>query len=215
MQNLHLGLIAALVKFQAECPSIPKNKTAGKGSFAYKYADLADIFSVVTPVLSKHGLALTQIVNSKEDGRDYLLSILCHVEGGLICSEVRLPTSTKIQDYGSMLTYLRRYSASALLGIASQDDTDAYEIDNTPKDKHQAIDSRPISIPIIPIQEPKPLVISPQVKTMNDVFTLAHSRNVPNDQVKEIMFNSFRKHSSKELIQSEIDQLFKIIGEMK
>src|SRR5262249_36543230 len=37
------AFFAALTDFQAECPVVPKRKTAGQGNFTYRYAPLEDI----------------------------------------------------------------------------------------------------------------------------------------------------------------------------
>ena len=54
------GLFAALAAAQGEFPVIEKNKIADAGKFKYSYADISDILAVVLPILSRHGLCLTQ-----------------------------------------------------------------------------------------------------------------------------------------------------------
>jgi hypothetical protein len=70
-------LFKALADFQQEVPVIHK-ATQGYG---YTYADLPKILEVINPLLKKHGLGFTQLLNSK-DGENYLATILFHVESG-------------------------------------------------------------------------------------------------------------------------------------
>ena len=119
MKNLY----KALAKFQQEVPVIHK---ATKG-FNYTYADLPAIFGVINPLLKKHGLGFYQAV----DGED-VVTVVFHIESGEnIESRTAIPQGVslgKMNDFqvlGSAITYLRRYSISAMLGLVTDKDTDA------------------------------------------------------------------------------------------
>ena len=58
--NPDAAVAAALQKAQAEFPSMGKTKQVGVGSFGYSYLPLEQMLSLVTPVLLKHGLCLSQ-----------------------------------------------------------------------------------------------------------------------------------------------------------
>jgi hypothetical protein len=118
--ELGQDLAAALVQAQSEFPTIPKNKTADAGKYSYKYADLPDILDAIRPVLKKHGLAVIQA----PDG-DVLVTVIIHESGQSISGRIPLPTGKSPQELGSWLTYLRRYSLTAMLGIAADEDDDA------------------------------------------------------------------------------------------
>jgi hypothetical protein len=116
-------LFKSLAEFQQEVPTIHK---ATQG-FGYTYADLPKIFEVINPLLKKHGLGFTQLINGKE-----LITIVFHVESGenlesntLIPQDVQLKGQNDFQVLGSAITYLRRYALSSILGIVSDKDTDA------------------------------------------------------------------------------------------
>jgi hypothetical protein len=70
-------LFKSLAEFQQEVPVVHK-ATQGYG---YSYADLPKIFEVINPLLQKHGLGFTQLINTNEE-RHYLVTILFHVESG-------------------------------------------------------------------------------------------------------------------------------------
>lgn len=120
------NLFEALSKFQQECPVIGK-ETKGYG---YKYASLPSIFETINPLLKKHGLALTQPL-VQEYNKRCIKTILIHLSSGeKLESIVDVPVVTlkgmnDYQSLGSGITYLRRYSLSSLLGIVTDEDTDA------------------------------------------------------------------------------------------
>jgi hypothetical protein len=120
-------LADALSRAQGEFPAIVKDKTAkvksDKGSYEYQYADLASVIDAVRGPLAKHGLAYTQLIKLREDGRSILLTRLMHVSGESEEAEWALPTGSP-QQVGSALTYARRYCLSAMLGVAAEIDDD-------------------------------------------------------------------------------------------
>jgi hypothetical protein len=119
-------LFKSLAAFQQEVPVIHK-ATQGYG---YTYADLPKIFEVINPLLKKHGLGFTQLLNSK-DGENYLATILFHVESGeslesnTLIPQIELKQMNLYQSFGSGTTYFRRYCLSSILGIVSEKDLDA------------------------------------------------------------------------------------------
>jgi hypothetical protein len=116
------NLIKALSDFQNECPIIHKD-TKGHN---YTYADLPQIFSVINPLLKKHKLCFTQLL--QDNG---IKTILFHVESGEYLESfttipiVKLGAMNEYQSYGAGVSYFRRYALSSCLGIVTDKDTDA------------------------------------------------------------------------------------------
>jgi hypothetical protein len=116
------NLIKALSQFQNECPIIHKD-TKGHN---YTYADLPQIFNVINPLLNKHKLCFTQLLEN-----DGIRTILFHVESGEQLESfttiplVKLGAMNEYQSYGSGVTYFRRYALSSMLGLVTDKDTDA------------------------------------------------------------------------------------------
>lgn len=116
------NLIKSLSDFQNECPIIHKD-TKGHN---YTYADLPQIFSVINPLLKKHKLCFTQLLEN-----DGIKTILFHVESGeqlesfTQIPKVKLGSMNDYQAYGSGVTYFRRYCLSSILGLVTDKDTDA------------------------------------------------------------------------------------------
>ncbi len=121
------GLLGALIKAQSEFPSIPKAHTNPftKG----KYADLSDIINVIRPVLNRNGLGLEQHIISKENGELLVETVIYNDKGdqrssGLLSFSIG-QGGNQFQTKGTAITYARRYTLCALLGIVADDDTDA------------------------------------------------------------------------------------------
>jgi ERF superfamily len=91
--------------------------------FKSTYADLSSVWEACRKPLSENGLAITQIVEPTHNEKIRLLTFLLHSSGEWIKSILELrPTKQDPQGYGSCLTYMRRYSLAAIVGIAPEDD---------------------------------------------------------------------------------------------
>ena len=113
-------LAAAFLKAQSEFPGISKDGKADAGSFSYKYGTLPAILRAVLPVLHENDLALTQLFS---EGK--IVTKLVHESGEMVSEMECSQSGLKPQDFGAKISYLRRYSLTAMLGISPDDDTDA------------------------------------------------------------------------------------------
>lgn len=117
---------AALSAFQGslEQPKLEKEvkvRTKTGGEYKFKYADLSACVKSAAPALKEHGLSVTQIIS---EGK--LITLLTHTSGQWFKSDLMLPNqSTDYQSFGSAITYLKRYSYCAILGIVADTDDDA------------------------------------------------------------------------------------------
>ena len=126
----------ALVGAQADVGLALKNQE--NSHFKSQYADLSAVLSVAKPALAKHGLALTQFPGQGE-GTVTLSTLLLHESGEWILFP---PASIPLQahtahGYGSAISYLRRYTTQACLGISiGTDDDDGNEATaNAPRER--------------------------------------------------------------------------------
>jgi hypothetical protein len=116
----------ALAKAQGAMVNAVMKKT--NPHFRSKYADLAAIRDATVPALSENGLAIVQVERQDSRGQMWLVTAMLHTSGQQLITERQLPDAVdRPQVYGSALTYARRYSWSALCGIASEEDDDANE----------------------------------------------------------------------------------------
>jgi len=120
LNNATPELFAALAKAQ----NAVENATKGSVNphFKNRYADLAEVLNTVRPVFSSFGLSIIQ--NPAFDGSLVsVTTVLGHEKGGYITAVAScVPAKADAQGVGSSATYLRRYSLSAITGIAQEDD---------------------------------------------------------------------------------------------
>lgn len=114
----------AVALAQADLPNPKKTHTANAGSYRYSYAPLSEVVDAVRKPLATAGLSYTQIVQQHEATGITLVTMLMHKSGQWICSQYPLPKGLNSQDMGKAITYARRYSLCAILGIAAEDDDD-------------------------------------------------------------------------------------------
>jgi hypothetical protein len=124
-------LAAALAKAQGEMRNPPKDRTVtirprDGAPYSYSYADLATIMDTVRAPLAKHGLAVTSRLEMNPSGSGPMLlhTALIHESGESVESLYPIMAGDA-KTMGGAITYGRRYSISALLGIAADEDQDA------------------------------------------------------------------------------------------
>lgn len=115
-------LATALAKAQAEI------KTALKDSknphFKSSYADLTSVWDACRQALTANGLSVIQKTDFSE-GEVWLETILLHASGEQIAGRYPLrPQQQTPQGFGSALTYARRYSLAAMVGVVADEDDD-------------------------------------------------------------------------------------------
>ena len=138
MQSEQINELAtALAKAQAEMKVPAFNRI--NPHFKSKYADLPAVIDAARDALSKNGLSVTQEPRVT-DASFILATVLRHSSGQWVESTYPLPQG-KPQEIGSAITYARRYSLSAICGIAADDDDDGNAgsiIKKPPADVRQA-----------------------------------------------------------------------------
>ena len=119
-------LAAALAAAQAEMPVALYDAT--NPFLKNKYASLGAVISASRPILAKHKLSLIQfpISDATSIGVE---SLLLHESGEFVSQSLLVPLvdekgKSKVQCAGSVLTYLRRYSWAAILGMYADEDSD-------------------------------------------------------------------------------------------
>lgn len=128
-RQLYLDAVAA---FQQACPEIPKKRAVRfddrpGARVAYHYADLPTVTRTIDPILREHGLSYSWTTEGMEGGVLNVVCVVRHVAG----HEERVPfpvpvaTNAKMsaaQKNGAALTYGRRQSLIAALGISTADE---------------------------------------------------------------------------------------------
>lgn len=128
-------LAKALAKFQGEIKDPSKSGKANYG----KYVTLDELLESIRPVLSQNGLSFLQFPGG--DGQVITITtMLLHTSGEWIESEPfsLKPQKVDPQGAGSAVTYGRRYSLSAILGVAWDADDDGQAASHTVVQKTEA-----------------------------------------------------------------------------
>lgn len=159
-QQARKNFLSEISHFQANCPTLEKTKKvdfANKSGFRtkYSYASLGDIVEQIKKPLSGAGLSFRWEIKDI-DNKIEVTCIVSHLTGH---SERTTMSATKdesggkneIQQRGSSITYLQRYTLIAALGISTADeDIDGLKEDAPPKTQQQT------APPVQPKQTPPP-----------------------------------------------------------
>ena len=123
-------LLPALLKFHQADIKIVKDRTVPVGGGKTRsYTTLDEILYKIKPVLNQCGLIIHQHLAGGE-----LITMLMHVSGQFIASKFTFVAmqgnnTNNLQNAGGGLTYLKRYTISALLQINSDEDDDGASSD--------------------------------------------------------------------------------------
>jgi len=129
MESIDIGtgkIAAALAKAQAEMPN-PKFDSQNP-HFRSKFASLTSVRNAVVPVLAKHGISMTQNLETTGDWKGIACTTVLRHESGesLSFGPLAMPTEKpNAQGFGSAATYARRYSLMAACGVVGDEDDDA------------------------------------------------------------------------------------------
>lgn len=136
------NLLKALAQFHTECS--PVVKSADNPFFKSKYATLDAIQEHIRVPLQSCGLVVTQ-ANEVKEGSAYVVSTVWHVESGEFL-ESEFPvvvTKPTAQEYGSAVSYAKRYSLSGLLNLTIQDEDDDGNKATFGTEVKQKVDAKP------------------------------------------------------------------------
>lgn len=126
----------AMAKAIADIQGISKSSTANVGKYSYKYAPLDAVYAVLKDPLKKHEItAEHHIVNEH-----WLLLYISHKGQYRLSSFKLLPEtgkSSKNQELGTSVSYMKRYSLSAVFRIATDEDKDGVYKDDSIITKEQ------------------------------------------------------------------------------
>jgi hypothetical protein len=129
----------AMAVAKAKMPAIIKTKkvdfTTSKGRTNYQYEDLASIMNQIGPVLSANGLSVRYRTQAEPNLPISVTCIISHrlghsEENTLMAGRDDSGNKNSIQQIGSTVTYLQRYTLKAALGLAAAADDDGAKADD-------------------------------------------------------------------------------------
>lgn len=117
-------IAAALVKVQAAVAGVGKDATGQARGGKYRYATLMAAVEAIREPCSANGIVMLQAPSSG-DGHLTVETRLIHTSGQWVgCALTTGCNTSDPQALGSAVTYLRRYTLMAILGLAPEDDDD-------------------------------------------------------------------------------------------
>ena len=202
------NLVGALTAFQGKMIAVKKDAT--NPFYQSRYATLDTIWESIRKPLSENGLSVAQTMGLTPDGKSVLETTLYHTSGEWISgTQLVNPVKDDPQSLGSAISYARRYSLSALLGIVADEDDDA-NIATKPeaKTKQPETTKAPVSSTVEIPQKSEPSISVAQTKK---IYASAKEMGITLDQAKAYLKQVFQKSSTKELTVSEASRLIEDI----
>jgi hypothetical protein len=130
------AFFSSLAKFQSEVPEIRKSKAVAFNEVKYNYAPLSDVVRQIKDTCRECGLSYRwEIADNKEEIK--VTCLVTHTDGHteqttMTANPDDSGKKNKIQQRGSSIEYLKRYTLIGSLGLSTTDsDVDGYipEID--------------------------------------------------------------------------------------
>ena len=114
-----------LINAQSEIGTLPKDKQG----YGYKYTDFDTVIKTVKPILKKNKLGFCQLLQTTENGKSGITTILFHESGESVQAWFELPAvvvgkANNAQNVGASISYIKRYALCSILGCSSDEDTD-------------------------------------------------------------------------------------------
>jgi len=212
MSNSISELAKALCKAQAAMkPVIADNENP---YFKSKYADLAAVWENCRKPLTDNGLSVVQTLEHEDnlDNRIVIKTVLLHESGEWISSRLALtPVKNDPQAIGSAITYGRRYSLAAMVGVASENEDDDAE-SATRQEYHDAQvqqNNHPAKRSAKVEQE------TPTDKQVKKLGAMVREIGLEKEAMIAIMQERYDKTSSKDLTKTEMSDLIDYLTKVK
>jgi hypothetical protein len=152
--------------------------------FESHYADLGSVWEACREPLTKNGLSVVQLGEPSE-GRVNIKTILLHKSGQWIAGSISMkPGKDDPQAVGSCISYARRYSLAAIVGIVQRDDDGEEAMPKgqpKPTPPNAIVDEKHELL-----EELKPLLAKLFYKTKNDRERDTICKGIFNCNLKEI-----------------------------
>ena len=130
------------------------HRDATNPHFKSKYTTLDHILEVARPALGAHGLLLSQHLTASD-------TVITRISDGTgeLTSEVRIcgGTTSNPQQFGSAVTYARRYALTALLAISTDTDDDGQVAATNTSTRVTAKPTKPVVAQLVDAAEVAPL----------------------------------------------------------
>ena len=144
--------------------SVQNRKT---GEWAKKEFNYVPLDNILNKIKENHNFALLQPIGVDENGINGVRCILVHKSGHVFETSTypfTVKEGAKIQDEGAEITYRKRYSLGAFLGMATEEDTDGNDDEATNSTERKA--------------SPRQIVVLSKIYTGENLIKLLKMNNI-------------------------------------
>jgi hypothetical protein len=145
-------IVEALAKAQSQIEVVVYD--SNNPHFKSKYASYEAIRSACKMPLADNGLTITHLLAGRGADR-VIITQLSHISGQWMRSYLSIPQAEKEspQQMGSLITYSKRYTLSALLALSSDEDDDAEKAEGPYRKAQTTAPVKPSYSPMPEFQE--------------------------------------------------------------
>lgn len=141
-------LINSLQKLPKTCKVAYNVKNKATGQWVKKEFSYTPLDDILEKIKENTNFAFMQPIGyDKEIQKFGVKCVLIHKSGKYIISdlyEIPVKEDTKIQDEGAEITYRKRYSAGAFLGLATEEDTNGNDDDAEPVKSEKPVEEKKV-----------------------------------------------------------------------
>jgi hypothetical protein len=181
-------LAEALAKAQGAIEGAKKDQS--NPYFKSRYADLSSVWEACRKPLSDNGLAIVQIPYNLEPETVTIETLLTHASGEWIKSIITMrPVKADPQGLGSCITYARRYSLAAMVGVAPEDDDGnaASQPNKTPVARQEPQPTNPMESKKYDMHPSEPMDVPVSTgmdeQTMDEAMLIADKKKALSDKM--------------------------------
>lgn len=112
-----------LLQFQSEVDAVKRD--AKNPFFKSNYVDINGVLKAIQPNLTSCGISYVQCPDILDDGTNVLRTTIYDAdkpESNIKSTTRLIITKNDMQQYGSAMTYARRYALISMLGLEAEDD---------------------------------------------------------------------------------------------
>lgn len=144
--------------------SVQNKKT---GEWMHKAFDYVPLDNILNKIKENQNFALLQPIGIDENGINGVRCILVHKSGHVFETNTypfAVKEGAKLQDEGAEITYRKRYSLGAFLGMATEEDTDGNDDEATNSTERKA--------------SPRQIVVLSKIYTGDNLIKLLKMNNI-------------------------------------
>ncbi len=206
----------AFVAAQAAMPTPTKDgraeiQTKTGGKFSYTYLTLDRMLEAVKPALNANGLAVLQPVVLSADGRPRIQTIIIHISGEQRSWQmpILVAQGASPQEFGSALTYAKRYHLGGILGVAIEEDSDGAQL-AAPAPAGGTASGAPVAEPQIASQQ-QHAKLHAELHDLEELHPTPEGTPTWEDETRRWTLEVKGKRSRKELTKDEMSELIKVV----